>query len=139
MNGLYGNMMSYFQGQFIDLEYFDMLPKINAGYDDTKTKEGETAITTDFRGCFQNLASNEVKDSNGNISTVISGNLWSDIKLELGIFVKNPEENPIYRVKKDNPWNREGGFYYYDVIQVVGDDGKITKDIIFNKGEGNFS
>jgi hypothetical protein len=131
-------MMSYFQGQFIDLKNFDMLPLINAGYDVTKTREGENSVTTDFRGCFQNLSANEAKDSNGNIVIVVSGNLWSDIKLVLGTFVKNLDDDFIYRVKKENTWNREGGFYYYDVVQVVGDDGTITNDVDFNTGEGNF-
>jgi hypothetical protein len=137
--GVYGNMMSYFQVQFIDLEYFDMLPKINAGYDITKDKEGNVnGVHLAFRGCFQNLTGNEAKDSNGNLVYVVSGDLWSDTKLSLGLFVKNPLEAFIYRLQRENAWNKEGEFYSYKVVQVVGDDGTLTNDIIFDKGEDKF-
>lgn len=139
-NGLYGNMLSYFQGQFIDLENFDMLPLINSGYDNTKTKDEEIATVTNFRGCFQNLKGNETKDSNGNLVFVVSGDLWSETKLNLGTFVRDPEDDEyVYRIMKENGWNKEGGFYYYSVDQLVGDDGQLTNDVEFNEGEDNFS
>lgn len=137
-NGLYGNMLSYFQGQFIELEYFDMQPLVNAGYDTSKTRDDGSSRTTGFRGCFQNMLGNEAKDSNGHITFVLTGDLWSYDKLLLGKFVKVPNEEAVYRIKKEKGWNREGGFYYYSVVQVVGDDGQITTDVIFDKGEEKF-
>jgi hypothetical protein len=137
--GIYGNMMVYFQAQFIDLVYFDMIPSINAGYDTTKNREGFiTGDPIDFRGCFQNVTGNEVKESNGNLVNVVSGDLWSNVKLTLGVFVKDPLEDYVYRVTKENTWKKEGEFYNYSVTLIVGDDGQLTNDVIFDKGENNF-
>lgn len=132
--GIYGNQLTHFQAQFVDLQTFDMKAKINSGFDTTKDKNDDAAVTQDFRGCFQNITANEVKDNAGNLLTVVSGNLWSDTSLILGNFIKNPDDSFTYRIKKLNSWDREGGFFYYDVIQVAGDDGTFTDDTEFNEG-----
>jgi hypothetical protein len=132
--GLYGNMLTNFQALFIDLQSFDMKAKTNSGYDTTKDKNGNNSVIIDFRGCFQNLTANEIKSSNGNLIIVISGNLWSNTQLILGNFVKNPEDNLTYRLKRNNPWVKEAGFYYYDVTQVTGDDGSLVVEPNFNTG-----
>jgi hypothetical protein len=137
MNGIYGNMLASFQALFIDLNYFDMLPKVNSSFDITKDRDGQTVIPIIIRGCFQNMTANQGKDANGNYIRVKSGNLWTDTELSLGKFVQDVDLI-VYRLKGENGWNKEGGFWYYDCEQVVGDDGRLTVDPDFNTGEGEY-
>jgi hypothetical protein len=135
--GIYGNILMNFQALFIDLTSFDMLPLVNSGFDRTKDRDEETAITTAFRGCFQNIAARETRNTGGNLTTVISGNLWSDTPLKIGNFVYNPEDLATYRIKRINPWTKEAGYSYYDVVQVTGDDGSLTVEPDFDLGEAS--
>lgn len=134
--GVYGNMMNYFQVQFVDIEYFDMLPLMNSGYDKTKDREGDIAIIETIRGCFQNMRGNQAKTSNGNLITVQTGDVWTETELKLGKFLSF--NNFTYRIVNQNEWNREAGFYSYAVEQVTGDDGSLTIIPDYNKGTVNY-
>jgi hypothetical protein len=137
--GIYGNIILNFQSQFIDLTSFDMLPLVNSGFDTTKDRNSNVSTITTFRGCFQNLTANQLKNNNGNLVTTDNGNLWSNTKLVLGNFVNNPVDGYTYRIKSENTWDRESGFFYYDVVQVVGDDGTFTVEPEFNEGVDNLT
>lgn len=135
--GIYGNIIMNFQALFIDLTSFDMLPLVNSGFDKTKDRNEATAVTVNFRGCFENLSTNETRNVSGNLTTVVSGNLWSNTSLPLGNFVYKPDDLATYRIKKNNSWDKESGFFYYDVIQVTGDDGSFTIEPAFDLGEAS--
>jgi hypothetical protein len=138
-NGLYGNMMTYFQGQFVDMINFDMLPNINSGFDTTKTRDGQPVTPLPFRGCFHDMQGDEAKDANGNLVITACGDLWSDTSLSLGTFIQIVGTKPVYRIKEEKAWENQGGFFWYHVEQVLGDDGTLTVEPEFNLGEGNFA
>jgi hypothetical protein len=129
--GIYGDMMMYFPEQFVSIEYFNMTPKHNAGYtivDDT--------ITT-VRVIQHNVEPNQVEDANGNLVVTANFQIWTRTKLTDGWFVRISDE--IYRLKASNDWYYLGGFYKFNILKVVGDDGQLTNDITPNLGEGSFS
>jgi hypothetical protein len=111
--GVYGDMLMHFPEQFREMQYFDMLPKINSGF----TVDGSA---TTIWAVIQNAAS-AIKESNGNLISSDHMNLWTETKLKRGAFILF--ENVTFRIVNGNDWPSEGGFYMYTVERVVGDNG----------------
>ena len=131
--GIYGNMMNSFQALFKDLEYFDMLPLINSGYDITKDREGDDTEPETIRGSIQNIKSNSAKTSNGNFIIVRSGTLWTEELRELGKFIRDSGVN--YRIMQYNGWDEYGGFHKYELEEVVGNPSDASEELEINTGE----
>lgn len=53
-----------------------------------------------------------------------------------GTFIEH--DNDVFRLQKSKDWKFLAGFFRYDAVKLVGDDGKITNDIQPNTGSGSF-
>jgi hypothetical protein len=110
---VYGEMLLFFPEQLREMQYFDMLPKINSGF----TVDGSA---TTIWAVIQNAAS-AIKESNGNLISSDHMNVWTETKLSRGHFILF--DGTTYRIVGGNDWPSEGGFYMYTVERVVGDNG----------------
>lgn len=111
--GVYGDMLMHFPEQFREMQYFDMLPKINSGF----TVDGSATM---IWAVIQNAAT-AIKESNGNLISSDHMNLWTETKLKRGAFILF--ESITFRIVNGNDWPSEGGFYMYTIERVVGDNG----------------
>ena len=131
---VYGDMLLYWPEQRRSLTVFDMKPKINGGWDKVVDQQGNL-ITQTITGVYQNTSGDQTVDSNGNLVHKKSLELWTETK---GLEDKfTTYENSIYRLKADNQWESEGGFYRYTLEKVVGNDGTESDNATWNIG-GNF-
>ena len=131
---VYGDMLLYWPEQRRALTVFDMTPKINGGWQPVLDQNGdliETAIT----GVYQNTSGDSTVDSNGNLVHKKSLELWTETR---GLEDKfTTYEGNIYRLKADNQWESEGGFYRYTLEKVVGNNGTESDNATWNTS-GNF-
>ena len=111
--GVYGDMLLFWPEQLREMQYFNMLPKINSGFtvDSSSVK---------IWGVIQNAAS-AIKESNGNLISSDHMNLWTETKLTRGWFILF--DSTTFRIVNGNDWPNEGGFYMYTIERVVGDNG----------------
>ena len=131
---VYGDMLLYWPEQRRSLTVFDMRPKINGGWDKVVDQQGNL-ITTTITGVYQNTSGDQTVDSNGNLVHKKSLELWTETK---GLEDKfTTYENSIYRLKADNQWESEGGFYRYTLEKVVGNNGTESDNATWNTS-GNF-
>ena len=129
MTGVYGSILLQFPELFQDGEYFEMEPRINAGYD--KNNEPEM-----LRVVVQNFASSVTK-SNQHLVNMSQKKMWCDKELIGGRFVK--VDNTVFRLVRENEWGNEGGFFYHIIERLIGDNGANTESITFNTGKNAFS
>lgn len=135
--GLYGSMLCSFAGQMIDVEIYDMLPLVNSGYDITKDRNGNANSIKIVQGILQNIKPNVVTISQGNTVTILTGNAWLQSSDEAGKYLKS--EGIVFKLISLNPWKKEGDFCYYEIEQVVGDDGTLTNSPDFNTGKADYT
>jgi hypothetical protein len=129
MSGIYGDTLLHFAEQFQEVEYYNMNPLINAGFEKVGTPETINVI-------FHNTKPKAVKDSNGNLVFVKGLEVWSIDALNPGWFIKEGED--VYRIGEENKWSFEASFYAYGLSKVVGDDGEIVNDPVYNEGSEDF-
>ena len=131
---VYGDMLLYWPEQRRSLVIFEMRPKINGGWEQVVDQEGKL-ITQTITGVYQNTSGDQTVDSNGNLVHKKSLELWTETK---GLEDKfTTYENSIYRLKADNQWESEGGFYRYTLEKVVGNNGTESDNATWNTS-GNF-
>ena len=131
---VYGDMLLYFPEQRRALTVFDMTPKINGGWNKVVDQSGNL-ITQTITGVYQNTGGDQTVDSNGNLVHKKSLELWTETK---GLDDKfTTYEGSIYRLKADNQWESEGGFYRYTLEKVVGNNGTESDNATWNTS-GNF-
>ena len=109
--------------------YFNQVPKFNSGYED-KTAYQTIWIT------YQNVQMNKLKDSNGNLVVSNGQKIRCDLKLNMGWFIK--DGSTIYKIGLESGYSFESSLYTYDIEQVIGDDGSLTNDVVFDKGANDF-
>lgn len=126
---VYGDMLLYFPEQRRALTIFDMRPKINGGWDKVVDQQGKL-ITQTITGVYQNTGGDQTVDANGNLVHKKSLELWTETE---GLDDKfTTYENSIYRLKGDNQWESEGGFYRYTLEKVVGNNGTESDNATWN-------
>ena len=126
---VYGDMLLYWPEQRRELTLFDMKPKINGGWDKVVDQSGKL-ITQTITGVYQNTSGDQTTDSNGNLVHKKSLELWTETK---GLEDKfTTYEGSIYRLKADNQWESEGGFYRYTLEKVVGNNGPESDNATWN-------
>jgi hypothetical protein len=131
---VYGDMLLYWPEQRRDLTLFDMKPKINGGWEQVVDQSGEL-ITITITGVYQNTSGDSTVDSNGNLVHKKSLELWTETS---GLEDKfTTYEGNTYRLKADNQWESEGGFYRYTLEKVVGNNGAESDNAAWNTS-GNF-
>ena len=131
---VYGDMLLYWPEQRRSLVVFDMTPKINGGWNKVVDQSGNL-ITQTITGVYQNTGGDQTVDSNGNLVHKKSLELWTETK---GLDDKfTTYEGSIYRLKADNQWESEGGFYRYTLEKVVGNNGTESDNATWNTS-GNF-
>ena len=131
---VYGDMLLYWPEQRRSLTLFDMKPKVNGGWDKVVDQNGDL-ITITVTGVYQNTSGDSTVDSNGNLVHKKQLELWTETG---GLEDKfTTYENKIYRLKADNQWESEGGFYRYTLEKVVGNNGTESDNATWNTS-GNF-
>ena len=126
---VYGDMLLYWPEQRRSLVVFDMKPKINGGWDKVVDQSGNL-ITQTITGVYQNTGGDSTVDSNGNLVHKKSLELWTETG---GLDDKfTTYENNIYRLKGDNQWESEGGFFRYTLEKVVGNNGTESDNATWN-------
>ena len=126
---VYGDMLLYWPEQRRSLTVFDMIPKINGGWDKVVDQQGNL-ITQTITGVYQNTGGDQTVDSNGNLIHKKQLELWTETG---GLSDKfTTYENNIYRLTSDNQWESEGGFYRYTLEKVVGNNGTESDNATWN-------
>jgi hypothetical protein len=126
---VYGSLILAFPEQFMDVTYFNMLPKQGSGW------EARTDVRT-IRGIVQCKGGRKLVDANGNLVVTRNTQLWTQEVLEVGRFVEFTEtgRTAVYRLSADDEWDKEGGFNVYNCDKVVGANGIETKEPTFTSG-----
>lgn len=139
MAGVYGDMLLAWPEQNRTITVFDMLPKVNGGWEKVTDPQSGEVITQTVTGVFQNTRNGGVKDSNGNLVRTEGRELWTQTGGLEGKFLT--WEEGIYRLSSPDGsnWSFEGGFYRYGVEKVVGNNGTESDDASWNFGSGSFS
>ena len=132
---VYGDMLLYWPEQRRSLTLFDMTPKINGGWTKVTDQNGNL-ITTTITGVFQNTSGDSTADSNGNLVHKKQLELWTEIGELEDKFTTY--KGSVYRLKTDNDWESEGGFYRYQLEKVVGNNGTESDNATWNLGGGSF-
>ena len=134
---VYGDMLLYFPEQRRSLAVYDMTPKINGGWDKVTDPQTGKVITQTITGVFQNTAGDQTRDSNGNLVHTKGMELWTETG---GLADKFTEyQGSTYRLKSDNDWESEGGFFRYQLEKVVGNNGTESDNAAWNTGSNSFS
>ena len=132
---VYGDMLLYWPEQRRSLTVYDMKPKINGGWDKVVDQSGNL-ITTTITGVYQNTSGDSTTDSNGNLVHKKQLELWTETG---GLSDKFTTYNgSVYRLKSDNNWESEGGFYRYQLEKVVGNNGTESDNATWNIGSNSF-
>lgn len=122
MAGVYGDSLLFFPELFIDVSYFNQLPKIGAGY----TAEGTPTTIRIIRQTGRGYRLSDVmKTGSENISSVLNkideNQVWYDQRLNIGWFILLG--GLVYRLVEELDWLLESGFYGYSIEKVVGNNG----------------
>lgn len=132
---VYGDMLLFWPEQRRSLSLFDMKPKINGGWEKVVDQSGNL-ITITITGVYQNTSGDSTVDSNGNLVHKKQLELWTETG---GLADKFTNYNgSIYRLKSDNDWESEGGFFRYQMEKVVGNNGTESDNATWNLGGGSF-
>ncbi len=130
MSGIYGNMLLAWPEQQRKITVYDMIAKVNGGWD--KVDGSEQIIIC----VFQNTRGGGIKDSNGNLVDTEGRELWTQTGNLAGKFLNF--ENEVYRLTDVNNWSFEGGFHRYGVEKVVGNNGTESDNAAWNLGSHSF-
>ena len=132
---VYGDMLLYWPEQRRSLTLYDMTPKINGGWDKVVDQSGNL-ITTTITGVYQNTSGDSTTDQNGNLVHKKQLELWTETG---GLSDKFTDyQGSVYRLKSDNDWESEGGFYRYQLEKVVGNNGAESDNATWNTGSSSF-
>ena len=132
---VYGDKLVYWPEQRRSLTLFDMTPKINGGWTKVTDQSGNL-ITQTITGVYQNTSGDSTTDSNGNLVHKKQLELWTETG---GLSDKFTTYNgSVYRLKSDNDWESEGGFYRYQLEKVVGNNGTESDNATWNTGSNTF-
>ena len=132
---VYGDMLLYWPEQRRSLTLYDMTPKINGGWDKVLDQSGNL-ITTTITGVFQNTSGDSTTEGNGNLVHKKQLELWTETG---GLSDKFTDyQGSVYRLKSDNDWESEGGFYRYSLEKVVGNNGAESDNATWNTGASSF-
>ncbi len=135
MAGVYGDMLLAWPEQRRALVLFDMKPKINGGWDKVVDQSGDL-ITKTVTGVYQNTSGDSTVDNNGNLVHKKNLEFWTE---EKGLDDKfTTYEGSVYRLKSDNQWESEGGFFRYSLEKVVGNNGTESDNATWNTGSNSF-
>jgi hypothetical protein len=130
MSGVYGDILTAFSEQLIEVDYFDMQPKHDGGFADRTDKRKVS-------GVLQCVEGRRVKNQNGNLVTTRGMAFWSEEVLQAGRFIDDGVL--VYRIAGDDEWIREAGFTRYPISRVTGADGTEMVEPEFSKGTGAFA
>lgn len=132
---VYGDMLLYWPEQRRSLTLYDMTPKINGGWDKVTDQSGNL-ITITITGVYQNTSGDATADQNGNLVRKKQLELWTETG---GLSDKFTDyQGSVYRLKSDNDWESEGGFYRYSLEKVVGNNGAESDNATWNTGANSF-
>lgn len=132
---VYGTIIFAFADEFVALEYFDLIPKVNAGY--TKVNLGDDGEAIYIRGTFRNLSGKKIKNENGLLVETKGYTVWSEEDLVNGLFLREKESSDIYRIIGKKKYKALCDGFLYSLDKIIGDDG--SEDMVepnFNYGEG---
>lgn len=128
MPAIYGDSLLHFNEQEQIVQYFHMVPRINSGYDIDIAPVPINVI-------IHNLDGDEVKGIMDNLGYTACFSLWSRQVLNNGWFITY-SDGYIYRMHLSKDWTQYGGFIYFHLERVVGDDGQLVNDVQPNLGNG---
>lgn len=132
---VYGDMLLYWPEQRRSLTVYDMTPKINGGWTKVVDQSGNL-ITQTITGVYQNTNGDSTVDQNGNLVHKKQLELWTETG---GLSDKFTDyQGSVYRLKSDNDWESEGGFYRYSLEKVVGNNGAESDNAAWNTGANSF-
>ena len=132
---VYGDMLLYWPEQRRSLTLYDMTPKVNGGWTKVVDRSGNL-ITTTITGVFQNTSGDSTAEQNGNLVHKKQLELWTETG---GLSDKFTNYGgSVYRLKSDNDWESEGGFYRYSLEKVVGNNGTESDNASWNTGANSF-
>lgn len=133
---VYGDMLLFWPEQRRSLTLFDMKPKINGGWDKVTDPLSGQVITITITGVYQNTGGDATIDGNGNLVHKKQMELWTETG---GLSDKFTEyQGSTYRLKSDNDWESEGGFFRYSLEKVVGNNGTESDNAAWNTGANSF-
>ena len=128
---VYGDMLLYWPEQRRSLTIYNMIPKINGGWQKVLDQNGDL-ITQTITGVFQNTSGDQTRDGNGNLVHIKGMELWTETG---GLADKFTDINgSVYRLTADNDWEHEGGFFRYTLNKVVGNNGTESDNATWNLG-----
>ena len=131
----YGNMLLFFPEQRRSLPLYEMKPKVNGGWDKVLDQSGNL-ITITITGVYQNTSGNSTTEQGGNLVHKKQLELWTETG---GLSDKFTDyQGSVYRLKSDNDWESEGGFYRYSLEKVVGNNGAESDNAAWNTGSNSF-
>ena len=130
--GAFGNMMSMFPETQIMVDYFDQQPLHGGGY-------GPRTDFSKVRGILQCTTGRRVKTSNGYKIIGRGMKFWTETPLQAGRFISDGVYVYAVSVPASDDWEREGGFYIYDLERVIGPDGTEIVEPTFNHGKGQLA
>ena len=64
---------------------------------------------------------------------------WTETPLQAGRFISDGVYVYAVSVPESDDWEREGGFYIYDLERVIGPDGTEIVKPTFNHGKGQLA
>lgn len=135
MGSIYGDTLLCFPEQFRALAYFNMIPRVNSGYDPILDGFDQPIPPVSIQAIIHALRPKTVEDSNGNLVTQKGLEIWTMQELTPGYFINDTVDT--FRILPENTWAREAGFYAYGIDRVVGDNG-VSTPITFDRGTSDF-
>jgi hypothetical protein len=130
MPSIYGDILLHFNEQEQPVQYYNMSPKVNSGFDIITVPVIVDVI-------LHNLSGDEVKLIMETLGFAASFDVWSRTELNDAWFIK-PANGNTYRLCRSKDWNLYGGFFVYNAEKVIGDDGQLTNDVSPDTGLGKF-
>ena len=131
--GAFGNMLLMFPETKIMVDYFDMQPLSgSAGF-------GPRTDIQKVPGILQCTTGRRVRTASGNKIIGRGMRFYTEVQLQAGRFISDGTYVYSLAIPKQDDWNREAGFYIYEVERVTGQDGTETIEPAFNHGLGNLA
>lgn len=131
MAGVYGDVMLAFPEQFRTVRVYSMAPRVGAGLD----LEGNSKYV---RCIFQHREGGRLDESGGNLVKKEKISLWSRTSGLQGMYTKLGGKD-VYRIVMEDSWAFEGGYYHYDLVKVVGNNGTESDIVTPNFGADSFA
>ena len=125
---IYGDMLDFFPEQTITIPYFDMEALQNDNY-------GPRIYEMTTRGIVQTAKSSQ-EERNNNLVRESRYSWWTASGLLLGRFVQY--DGITFRLKSDNDWPTQAGYFEYELEEVVGSNGSQSITPAWNTGSNSF-